>query len=119
MVRTPDGTVRQVSTIIRKVLGGDTPATQEVAKIRFKPKKIPTPTPDVADAVTLAVFHAGRFDPEHVRSRRPATQESYEHSFRKHVLPQLGALPLDSSRQGSRARPSSCSIGRSRPKVRG
>ena len=87
---------RQVPKIIRKVLGADAPASKEVLTTRTKRqiKEIPAPTPDVADEMTLAVFYAGRFEPEHIRLQKGATQESYEHNFRRHVLPHLGTVPL-------------------------
>ncbi|MEZ4385439.1 MAG: tyrosine-type recombinase/integrase [Nannocystaceae bacterium] len=87
---------RQVPKIIRKVLGADAPASKEVltTRTRRQIKEIPAPTPDLADAMTLAVFYAGRFEPEHIRLQKPATQASYEANFRKHILPSLGTVPL-------------------------
>ncbi len=44
--------------------------------------------------MTLAEFYEQRFEPEHVRLQKPATQDGYSSVFRGHIGPLLGELPL-------------------------
>ncbi|MBK8265350.1 MAG: tyrosine-type recombinase/integrase [Nannocystis sp.] len=44
--------------------------------------------------MTLDRFYCERFEPEHVRLQKMGTRYNYDTTFRTHLRPQLGALPL-------------------------
>ncbi|MCB9755338.1 MAG: tyrosine-type recombinase/integrase [Myxococcales bacterium] len=56
--------------------------------------RAPGSTRSRAGAMTLTEFYESRFEPEHVRLQKPATQDGYSSVFRGHIGPLLGSAPL-------------------------
>ncbi|MBK8259996.1 MAG: site-specific integrase [Nannocystis sp.] len=102
---------RQVPELLRGVMGeaavNDTSRDKEITNAQTKKNTRITPSaasstnalamPSVAprrSEMTLAELFRERFEPEHVCLQKHATQESYSVTFRLHILPRLGDLPL-------------------------
>ena len=103
---------QRVSRIFRELLqgeerGGQTTAEKEVARGRSadapRLRLVKTTGNAMREAareeerrggLTLAEFFTERFMLEHLRLKKPGTQESYEQTFRLHIGPVLGALPM-------------------------
>jgi len=87
----------EVPKILRKELGGDF-GRDDVSE-RAKASKDRTifstsNSPAKRGEMTLAEFYLGRFEPEHVRMQKPATQVNYDSVWRNHIGPHLGEMPL-------------------------
>ena len=83
--------------ILRKVLGAD--FERDDVSERAKASKDRTTlstsnSPATRGEMTLAEFYLTRFEPEHVRMQKPATQVNYDSIWRNHIGPELGEMPL-------------------------
>ncbi|MEZ4385808.1 MAG: site-specific integrase [Nannocystaceae bacterium] len=102
---------RQVPKMLREVMGDEAVDAAQSKEARAEKKQNRTTTratperrssrrlrlveaPRPRSSMTMAEFFAQRFEPEHLRLQKPATRDSYECSFRVHIGPGLGALPL-------------------------
>ncbi|MCB9705838.1 MAG: site-specific integrase [Myxococcales bacterium] len=83
---------RQVPTILRKALGAtardekEAPNDTHPIRIATKPHR---------PEMTVARLFIERFEPEHVRLQKPATQDAYAAVFRNHIGPLLGDMPIE------------------------
>jgi integrase/predicted DNA-binding transcriptional regulator AlpA len=102
---------RQVPALLRGVMGeaavNDTSRDKEITNAQTKKTTRITPSaasstnaramPSVAprrSEMTLVELFRERFEPEHVYLQKVGTQQSYDVTFRLHILPRLGDLPL-------------------------
>ena len=80
---------RQVPKILQKVLragdGSEVPPARKESVTKTARSR----------AVTLGEFYVQRFVPEHVELQKPATRVGYDSTFRNHLGPLLGDLPID------------------------
>jgi integrase/recombinase XerC len=98
-----------VPKILRKVLGDGAGGEVKVPKERTETTKTKrtkkserreasatlTIVPDPPRReLTLAEFYFERFELEHVRLQKPATQVNYDSIFRNHIAPHLGEVPV-------------------------
>ena len=87
---------RQVPTIIRAALQGEADDDGKEANhnaVITSINRAARPRRGRTE-LTMAKLYLERFEPEHVRLLKPATQAGYDAAFRNHIGPLLGDLPL-------------------------
>ena len=87
----------EVPKILRKVLGADFERDDVSEKAKASKDRTTLSTsnsPATRGEMTLAEFYFTRFEPEHVRMQKPATQVNYDSIWRNHIGPLLGEMPL-------------------------